>query len=163
MQLPIELLHDALPIYLVEVQSVAYTCIYTLCYIHLCQNGAILSEGVIQILLQYRILLITKYYKTYTNTGVFIFKNNHIIFHFLQLLFSRFPSSSCHILNFGPQLFLHLFYYVGIYIQWQSYYSSFCANLVWLSPFELVSQSEFWTSTVYSNKGFKSLFATGLK
>ena len=57
----------------------------------------------------------------------------------------------------------HLYKYRGIYIQQQSYCLAFCVTLVWTSSFELVSHSDFWTSTVSLNKGFESLFATGLK
>ena len=69
----------------------------------------------------------------------------------------------------------HLYKYRGVYIQRQSYCLTFFAILVWLSPFELVSHSEFWTWTVFHirrwraylqqdlNKGFKSLLETVLK
>ena len=57
----------------------------------------------------------------------------------------------------------HLYKFRGIYIERQSYFLAFCATLVWSSPFELVSHFGLLTSIVSSNKGFKRLFATGLK
>ena len=93
----------------------------------------------------------------------------------MQLLFGRFPLSSCHISNLGPQLFLHPYYYGGIYIQRQSYYLSFCATFVWLSPLELVSHSGFGPQLFLQirglraylqrdlNKGFMNLFMIRFK
>ena len=85
-----------------------YTCIDILCYIHLCQWGTILIQVIIIILVICGILWITIYCNTYTNTGLFIFNGNCIVYHFVWLLFGRFPLSSCNILNYGPQLFLRL-------------------------------------------------------
>ena len=63
----------------------------------------------------------------------------------------------------------------GVYIQRQSYYLSFCATLVWLSPFEILSHSGFGPqlflqirgSRAYLqrdlNKGFMNLFMIRFK
>ena len=56
-----------------------YTCIYIICYIQFWTYGAILSQGIIRILVLWGILWIAIYCNACKSFGVFIFKGNQIV------------------------------------------------------------------------------------